>query len=110
MNELTPLINALGGMDYGHLIIISVVLLYIVRPDLATKTRALITRSPAPTPATNGPKTDALKLRLDTHERHCDTRHQAIDKRFEEIFGQLRALNSGMARIEGYIDGVQSKK
>ena len=89
MNELTPLINALGGMDYGHLIIISVVLLYIVRPDLATKTRALITRSPAPTPATNGPKTDALKLRLDTHERHCDTRHQAIDKRFEEIFDAI---------------------
>lgn len=110
MNELTPIINALGGMDYGHLIIISVVLLFIVRPDLATKTRALITRSPTPAPATNGPKTDALKMRLDTHERHCDTRHQAIDKRFEEIFGQLRALNSGMARIEGYIDGVQSKK
>lgn len=105
MNALPESLNAIGGLDWIHLVFLWLTIMSVQLSPMLRRMLARISNAVFKTKFnTNGVTTDdlaAVNKRLDAHEKECDIRHSKIQS-------DIRGLKEDISDIKGDMSAMKT--
>lgn len=116
MNDIPLIIDAIAGLDPGHLAAVAVAVAIWLRHS--PRGRVLWARVWGGKSVNGGlAKATAVESALEKHQKECDRRHDKIDANFKEAFrigrenaAAIAECGKGIAEINGYLRGKKDSR